>query len=237
MGPRQTNGSRRHPTTGSAPSARPPCQWHALSTVSGSPTRSTFEGDPVTRWRRNLGVNSNASVHLGDAESPVMLEGEVVVDAASDELAFVVVERAHAKYGWGSFDQYRVEVCAFIPHRAIAWNGLLENAMQFTLPECRNARNAPGGGRDRARLRLRRGRACGPGNAPSSARYSRKPNSRRATCVLWPPPPPSVSRFHCVRDGATVTVDAAAGRAPRGTWHPGPSRRWPTSSRRRRAAS
>ena len=93
-----------------------------------------FGGDPATRWRRNLGVNASASVHLDDAESPVMLEGEVVVDAASDDLAVVIAEQTHAKYGWGSVDQYRAEVCAFIPHRAIAWNGLFENATRFTFP-------------------------------------------------------------------------------------------------------
>ena len=93
-----------------------------------------FGGDPTTRWRRNLEANASASVHLGDAERPVMLEGEVVVDAASAELADVIAARTHAKYGWGSVDQYRAEVCAFIPHRAIAWNGVFENATRFTFP-------------------------------------------------------------------------------------------------------
>ena len=93
-----------------------------------------FGGDPATRWRRNLSANANASVHLDDAESPLMLEGEVMVDGASDELATVIAERTHAKYGWGTVDQYRAEVCAFIPHRAIAWTGLFENATRFTFP-------------------------------------------------------------------------------------------------------
>lgn len=93
-----------------------------------------FGGDPATRWRRNLSANATASVHLDDAENPVMLEGEVVVDGASDELAAVVAERTHTKYGWGSVDQYRAEVCAFIPQRAIAWTGLFENATRFTFP-------------------------------------------------------------------------------------------------------
>ena len=94
-----------------------------------------FGGDPATRWRRNLAANANASVHLGDAKYPIMLEGKAVVDSASDELATVIAERTHAKYGWGSVDQYRAEVCAFIPRRAIAWNGLFENATRFTFPE------------------------------------------------------------------------------------------------------
>ena len=93
-----------------------------------------FGGDPATRWRRNLSVNTSANVHLDDTESPVMLEGAVVVDGASDDLADVIAERTRAKYGWGSVDQYRAEVCAFIPRRAIAWNGLFENATQFTFP-------------------------------------------------------------------------------------------------------
>lgn len=93
-----------------------------------------FGGHPSTRWRRNLSANANASVHLDDAENPVMVEGEVVVDGASDERAAVVAKRTHAKYGWGSVDQYRAEVCAFIPRRAMAWNGLFENATRFTFP-------------------------------------------------------------------------------------------------------
>lgn len=93
-----------------------------------------FGGDPATRWRRNLRANAAASVHLDDAESPVMLEGEVVVDGASDELAAIIAERTHAKYGWGTVDQYRAEACAFIPQRAIAWTGLFENATRFTFP-------------------------------------------------------------------------------------------------------
>ena len=47
----------------------------------------------------------------------------------------VIAERTYAKYGWRSVDQYRAEVCAFIPRRAIAWNGLFENATRFTFPE------------------------------------------------------------------------------------------------------
>lgn len=93
-----------------------------------------FGGDPATRWRRNLSANPHASMHLDDAASPVMLEGEVVVDGASDELAAVIAEKTHAKYGWGSVHQYRAEACAFIPRRAIAWTGLFANATRFTFP-------------------------------------------------------------------------------------------------------
>ena len=56
------------------------------------------------------------------------------MDAASAELADVTAARIHAKYGWGSVDQYHAEVCAFIPHRAIAWNGVFENATRFSFP-------------------------------------------------------------------------------------------------------
>lgn len=93
-----------------------------------------FGGDPATRWRRNLSANAAASVHLDDAENPVMLEGEVAVDGTSDELATAIAERTRAKYGWGSVDQNRAEVCAFIPQRAIAWTGLFENGTRFTFP-------------------------------------------------------------------------------------------------------
>ena len=41
-----------------------------------------FGGDPATRWRRNVSTLANASLHLEDAGSPVMLEGEVTVMGA-----------------------------------------------------------------------------------------------------------------------------------------------------------
>ena len=91
-----------------------------------------FGGHPDTRWRRNLAANANASVHLSGVDAPVMLEGAVVVDGAAPDLASVIAQTTLAKYGWGSADQYRAEVCAFIPQRAIAWNGLFEKATRFT---------------------------------------------------------------------------------------------------------
>lgn len=49
-----------------------------------------------------------------------MLEGEVAVMGAPEELATMIAERSQAKYGWASVEQYRAEVCAFITHRAMA---------------------------------------------------------------------------------------------------------------------
>ena len=94
-----------------------------------------FGGDPATRWRRNVSACANASLHLEDAESPVMVEGEVRVMGAPEELATTIAERSQTKYGWGSVKQYRTEVCVFIPHRAMAWSGLFENATRFTFPD------------------------------------------------------------------------------------------------------
>ena len=61
-----------------------------------------FGGDPATRWHRNLSTVANASLHLEDAESPVMLEGAVAVMGAPEELATTIAERSQTKYGWGS---------------------------------------------------------------------------------------------------------------------------------------
>ena len=94
-----------------------------------------FGGDPATRWRRNLSTCANASLHLEDPESPGMLEGEVRVLGAPEELANAIAERSQTKYGRGSVEPYRTEECAFIPHRAMAWSGLLEKATRFTFPD------------------------------------------------------------------------------------------------------
>ena len=54
--------------------------------------------------------------------------------ARRDQTRRAELALSHAKYGWESVDQHRAAVCAFIPHRAIAWNGLFENATRFTFP-------------------------------------------------------------------------------------------------------
>ena len=48
--------------------------------------------------------------------------------AAPEELAATIAERSQAKYGWGSVEQYRADVCAFVPGRAVTWTGMFETA-------------------------------------------------------------------------------------------------------------
>lgn len=94
-----------------------------------------FGGDPAARWRRNLAGNPNACLTLEDAGNPVIVEGAVAVIAADRELAAAIAEATHAKYGWGSAEQYEAEVCAFAPRVAIAWTGLFQQATRFRFPD------------------------------------------------------------------------------------------------------
>ena len=50
-----------------------------------------------------------------------MLEAEVRVIGGPEELATTIAERSWTKYGWGSVEQHRTEVYAFI--RTARWHG------------------------------------------------------------------------------------------------------------------
>jgi nitroimidazol reductase NimA-like FMN-containing flavoprotein (pyridoxamine 5'-phosphate oxidase superfamily) len=58
-----------------------------------------FDGNPTTRWGRNLTANPALSIHLESAEDVVILEG-VVEDLSTDaDLAARIVAAWDAKYG------------------------------------------------------------------------------------------------------------------------------------------
>ncbi len=90
-----------------------------------------FGGDPTTRWRKNLSKNPRACLSIADATNPVIIEGTVTVESLETKLAKKVAQTTQRKYGWGSTEQFRAETCKFTPIRAVAWNGLFENATSF----------------------------------------------------------------------------------------------------------
>ena len=88
-------------------------------------------GDPNVRWRRSLMANPKASVNLEDAERPVILEGAVTMTTPDLNLAATFAEMAQAKYGWGSVELLRNEICVFRPRQAMTWRGVFEQATRF----------------------------------------------------------------------------------------------------------
>ena len=94
-----------------------------------------FGGDPATRWRRNLAMNSQACLSLDDTDDPVILEGSVSVTALEIKVASEVAAATKTKYGWGSVEQFQTETCVFSPLRVISWKGLFENATRFQFEE------------------------------------------------------------------------------------------------------
>lgn len=90
-----------------------------------------FSGDPATRWRRNIAINAQACLVPEDVSNPVIIEGTVTVIAAEPHDAKAVAEATQEKYGWGSVEQYRDEVCRFLPSSVVGWSGTCENATRF----------------------------------------------------------------------------------------------------------
>lgn len=110
---------------GGAPISRP---------VDGNWIRGAlyFGGDPKARWRRNLAANPQACVTLENAESPIILEGNVETLLPDEELAETLAKSAQAKYGWGSVEWFRQDTYAFRPRKVMTWSGVFEHATRFT---------------------------------------------------------------------------------------------------------
>lgn len=118
--------------------------WLATASIDGAPIMRPvdgmwvdaalyFDGDPATRWRRNLAVNERASVTLQEADSAVILEGAVSRVTPDAHLASALAAQANAKYEAAaqSVADYDVEICRFKPHSALAWTLLFQDATRF----------------------------------------------------------------------------------------------------------
>ncbi len=118
--------------------------WLATASIDGAPIMRPvdgmwvdaalyFDGDPATRWRRNLAVNERASVTLQEADSAVILEGAVSRVTPDAHLASSLAAQANAKYEAAaqSAADYGVEICRFKPHSALAWTLLFQDATRF----------------------------------------------------------------------------------------------------------
>ncbi len=90
-----------------------------------------FNGDPATRWRKNLSENPQVCLSLDDATNPVILDGSVSVRPLDAKDAEKVAKTTQEKYGWGSSEQFQSESCVFTPIQCLSWFGLFENATRF----------------------------------------------------------------------------------------------------------
>ena len=118
--------------------------WLATVTPSGAPharpfdgmwidDRLYFGGSPESKWRRNLGNNPAASVHLEDGEEAIILEGTARLVRPDAALADRLVAASNAKY---QMDQKRehyedIEIVEFTPRTAFGWKVLYEDATRW----------------------------------------------------------------------------------------------------------
>lgn len=82
-----------------------------------------FDGNPTTRWGRNLVANPSVSVHLESAEDVVILEGRAEDLAATDaELGERIVSAWDAKYGRLHPDPAGQGIFRVFPRTARGWS-------------------------------------------------------------------------------------------------------------------
>ena len=92
---------------------RAPFRWRFRNALAPKP-KHRCESLPAPRGRRES----------GDARTRGRGRGRT-----RETWTTSIAERSQAKYGWGPVAQYRAEVGVFIPHRAMTWSGLVNNAI------------------------------------------------------------------------------------------------------------
>ena len=91
-----------------------------------------FGGHPDTIHQRNLRTNQNVAIHLEDAMSVVIVEGEAAWLTPSPADAKRLAAASNAKYGYGaSAKTYREGVWGLRPRLVIAWSQLMADATRF----------------------------------------------------------------------------------------------------------
>lgn len=91
-----------------------------------------FGGAPDTVNNRNLVADGRLSVHLGDAQEVVILEGIAAVVRADPDLAERLVTASRAKYGYAPPPEtYAGGVWRMVPQRVLAWTAFPTDATRF----------------------------------------------------------------------------------------------------------
>lgn len=92
-----------------------------------------FGGSPDAVKHRNLLANGNATMHLEDATTAVIVEGVCDFVRADDATAGQLAEKSRSKYGYGPPPEvYRAGVWRLRPSRVLSWTDLTADATRFT---------------------------------------------------------------------------------------------------------
>jgi hypothetical protein len=93
-----------------------------------------YGGSPKTVHYRNITSNPHLSVHIGDGQEVVIVEGAVEIEKPTEEMARRLSDESFAKYPqYGRLDpgMYRGGVSVLRPRRVLAWTSFTENATRF----------------------------------------------------------------------------------------------------------
>jgi nitroimidazol reductase NimA-like FMN-containing flavoprotein (pyridoxamine 5'-phosphate oxidase superfamily) len=117
--------------------------WFASVTPVGRPhvvpldgiwleDRWYFGGSRATIRHRNLSANPQATLHLEDAQSAVIVEGRCAFEKASQETADRLASASISKYGYAPpSSAYVTGVWVLSPTRVLAWSDLTADATRF----------------------------------------------------------------------------------------------------------
>jgi general stress protein 26 len=93
-----------------------------------------YGGSPETVHHRNISQNPSVVVHIGDGQEAIIVEGEVVIEEPTKEMASRLSDASFAKYPqYGRMDPsiYLGGVSVLRPRRVLAWTSFTENATRF----------------------------------------------------------------------------------------------------------
>jgi hypothetical protein len=93
-----------------------------------------YGGSPETVHFRNITQNPHLTVHIGDGQEAIIVEGVVEIEKPSKELAERLADESFIKYPqYGRLDPslYAGGVSVLRPRRVLAWTSFTENATRF----------------------------------------------------------------------------------------------------------
>ena len=93
-----------------------------------------FGGSPETVHHRNITLNPEVVMHIGDGQEVVIVEGAVEIEKPTEEMAKRLSDESFAKYSqYGRPDpsMYVEGVSVLRPRRVLAWTSFTENATRF----------------------------------------------------------------------------------------------------------
>jgi general stress protein 26 len=93
-----------------------------------------YGGSPETVHYRNITHNPHVAVHIGDGQEAIIVEGQVVIEKPTEDMAARLADESFAKYPqYGRLEPglYMGGVSVLRPRRVLAWTSFTENATRF----------------------------------------------------------------------------------------------------------